>query len=184
MVKILLKDSPDPVNRIREKLDRWNEYNGRFPGWGLPGPIAHTARRVCRHLQRLPKLVPPRVCAAVFRTVFNGWTTHRRFQQRHLKTNICLLGCQGQAEDSIEHYCRCPALQYVLRTRLKVQLRDQRALTFWVLDEPGLDKDEYLICSALINYGGYMATNMFRHSAPAASNQVAIQAINQLVRSL
>jgi len=175
---------PDPKHRLRTKLGRWFEITGAVAaGWGLAGPPAHIASRVLRHLQRLPDLVAPRVCAAVFRTIFNGWVTHRRFDKRQHQENRCMLGCVGEAEDSIEHYCRCPALQQVLCRRLRVSVPCGKGLSFWVLNEEYLSgaDGELLTCSALINYGGYMATNHFRKRGRAPNTETAVNAINQFI---
>jgi len=172
---------PDPHNRLREKIDRWLECKGNEVGWGLPGPPAHIVRRMLRHLQKLPVLVPPRVCAAVLRTFFNGWCTERRFQRRYCSSNICMLGCRAGAEDSIEHYCRCPALRTVLKSRLRVSVPNFKGLSFWLMNDSCVEEEELLICSALINYAGYMATNMFRNSTRAANNEVAANAISQFI---
>jgi len=172
---------PDPCNRLREKLDRWFECRGNQVGWGLQGPPAHIATRILRNLQRLHQLVAPKVCAAVFRTIFNGWCTHRRFDKRNHATNVCVLGCGGGAEDSIEHYCRCPALQTTLKNKLRISISNERALSFWVMDDSSLAEKEFLICSALINYGGYMAVNMYRNSGRASNNEVAMNAIGQFI---
>ena len=49
------------------------------------------------------------------------------------------------------------------------------------MNDTCLEEDELLICSALINYGGYMATNMFRHTNKAHDNETATNAINQFI---
>ena len=56
-------------------------------------------------LKDLGRLVPPRVVAAVWKTMWNGWATQRRFGQSGHK---CLLCCDSaNSQDSIEHYARC-----------------------------------------------------------------------------
>lgn len=52
----------DPVARMRHKLDRW----------ALPGIPAHTASRCSQALQDLRSWVPPRICSAVLRTMWNA----------------------------------------------------------------------------------------------------------------
>ena len=76
---------------LRKRLDRW-------PLDILPG---HRVERAIKVLRSLSSSAPPRVWAAVFKTLCNGWVTARRFQSR----GSCLFGCA--AEDSIEHYARC-----------------------------------------------------------------------------
>ena len=124
------KDRPEPVQRIRDNIKRWVEGQKDCKvarGWGISTPLGQAARTSHRNLNELKKFLPPRVCASVFRTIANGWCTHRRFQQRFCNTNKCMFGCPGEAEDSIEHYCRCPATLEVLRTQLNVSVSPQRA---------------------------------------------------------
>ena len=47
----------------------------------IPGPPRCVAERVHRNLNNLAPLVPHRIIAAVFRTIWNMWCTSRRFQQ-------------------------------------------------------------------------------------------------------
>lgn len=167
--RIKLFHQPDPVDRIREKLHRWMDRDHTLPnaesiGFLLAGPPLHVARRVHRNLQLLPSLVAPRVCAAVFRTLFNGWCTERRFQRRWKHTNKCVLGCGGEAEDSIEHYCCCPAVQDTLRSQLRILIPSCSALSFFMLNETHTDPDTYLTSCALITYAAYNATNYYRNS--------------------
>jgi len=177
--QLLAATRPDPVERIRENISRWAECKGRFVGWGIPGYLGQVAPRIHRNLERLRLLVPPRVCASAFRTIFNGWTTHRRFQKRHLPTNVCVLGCSRTAEDNIEHYCRCPAILQVLRTKLRLAVAREKALSFWMLDCP--NDEEVLICSAVSSYAGYIACNHYRHADTAPSIEQAIDALGQYI---
>jgi len=163
---------PDPICRIREKVSRWFDLHRPGPrdhsiGFLLAGPPAHIAGRIHRHLLLLPTLVPPRVCAAVWRVLFNGWCTERRYQRRRSTSNVCVLGCSGDAEDSIEHYCCCPVIQDTLRHKLRIVVPNGQALSFWMLNERFHAREEYLISSALIVYASYMATNKYRHKGRA-----------------
>jgi hypothetical protein len=84
-----------PQPRMRHKLDRWK----------LSGQPGTTANRCLRALQLLQQAGSPKVAAAVLRTMWNGWTTARRFQ----KSGLCVFQCGGFCqEDSIEHYAHCP----------------------------------------------------------------------------
>ncbi|CAK0837112.1 unnamed protein product, partial [Prorocentrum cordatum] len=85
-----------PRIRIRHKLDQW----------ALPGTPRIIAERFELTLQRLRRLVTPRVVAAVFSTGWNRWCTARRFKNTMGIHNFCQLGCGGQAQDSVEHYSR------------------------------------------------------------------------------
>ncbi len=86
---------PHPETRMRHKLERWE----------LASIPRITASRCLQALRLLRQRVAPRVCAAVLRTMWNGWPTARRFQCRR----DCLFHCGGWlTEDSIEHYAVCP----------------------------------------------------------------------------
>jgi hypothetical protein len=176
--------APDAVQRIRHKIDRSVDPENNKPRavsdtYKLGGPKQWIAARVTRNLQRLPDLVAPRVCGAVLRLLFNGWCTPRRFQKRESAENVCVLGC-STAEDSIEHYGCCPAIQETLKHKLKVAVPNRRALSFWMLNEMSRDDDELLICSALIVFAAYMATNHYRHTQ-RTSHGIAKDALRQFL---
>ena len=90
-------------------------------------------------------------------------------------------GCSGGAEDSLEHYCRCPAILDALSSKLRISLPIQKALSFWVMNESCLDLDDMLVCCAIINYAAYMATNRFRNTCRASDRSVAVDAIKQFI---
>ena len=94
---------------MRHKIVRW-----RVPG--LPRRHVDT---FFRHLAVLRPILPPRVMAAIFGTVWNRWTTARRFQQ----SRPCLLGCSPSAQDSIEHYAHCAIVRQAASSLLDLQLR-------------------------------------------------------------
>ena len=48
--------------------------------------------------------VPPCVLFAYICTVFNGWTTTARFQN---KDNVCLICIDCEGDDTLEHYSTC-----------------------------------------------------------------------------
>ena len=153
--KVLL---PDATARIRHKFARW--HNITFGISGLPGIYSHTT---LRRLQHLSKLVPPRVHAAVFRTIFNGWCTRRRFQQRNAASNLCVFKCGNSAEDSLEHYCRCPVVSRVAESYLHFSYTKELGLDLWLLNSYWLDGDEALRGLAILIYGTYNAFNSIRH---------------------
>ena len=66
----------------------------------LPGLRLHPSMR---NLQTIGRCCQPRVWAAVFRLLCNGWGTSTRFGG----TGPCKLGC-GCKEDSIRHLAYCP----------------------------------------------------------------------------
>ena len=133
-----------PSTRIRAKVERWRDME-----WGITGHPGVYSRQIARRLGMLSGLVTPRVQAAVFVTLWNGWCTHRRFQRRLLPSNRCVLGCIGGAEDAIEHYCRCPTILRVARHTLKFSYAVQGALDLWALNNSWLDdKDNLRVCTA------------------------------------
>ena len=122
----------------------------------------HVAKTVYTNLQRLSKLVPPRVCSAAGRVIFNGWCTKRRFQDRTSSHNICYLGCGGNAEDSIEHYCRCDVVAQVFKQKFHIGLAPKRGLSFFCMATPEQRQDDILALSMLGVYAVYMSTNHYR----------------------
>ena len=122
---LLAHHAPHPTYRIRHKFVRWDLQNAAAhpppPGTSCRcNTPAWQARRALANLQLLSTLAPPRVCAAVFGTLWNRWCTCRRYQQRHSARNRCVLGCGGAAEDSIEHYCRCPVTRQAMERKLNM----------------------------------------------------------------
>ena len=160
---------PDPVSRVRHKLHRWMDRTAARPSdirsarMLVPGPPARIANKTHRRLMKLPSLTPPRVCSAVFRTIWNGWCTHCRFQQYANPNNKCWLGCGGDAQDRIEHYCRCPIALEVLKNKLRIDLHPSRALSFFVLSTHEQDSDNVLALGALFMYAVYMSYNHYKH---------------------
>ena len=99
-------NAPD---RMRHKLDRWQLG-------GLPRVVSE---RCHKSLTTLKKLLPPRVSAAVLRTMWNGWCTGRRFQQ----AGQCCFNCGAYWDnvDSIEHYSRCEIVVDFAKHRLGIR---------------------------------------------------------------
>ena len=129
----------------------------------LAGPPAWVAGIICKHLQHLHRVAPPRVCAAALRTIFNGWCTERRHQRCGGVGDICYLGCGKEGCDSIEHYCRCPLGLEILRQRLNIILPGQDALAFFVLAHSAQEVDDVLALGSLYIYAVYVTTNYYRH---------------------
>eukprot|EP00973_Karenia_brevis_P009843 1331057-Karenia_brevis.AAC.1 len=71
-------------------------------------------RRVLSAFQLLSTRCTPRVMSAYLRTLWNGWTTDRRFRNvlvaRGVSIRPCVLGCE-QGTDALEHYLRCPVFR-------------------------------------------------------------------------
>jgi len=159
-------NAPQPVERIRQKTDRWRNCPYGLTGHpGLSAPLIH------KHLSKLAKLTPPRIRAAVFKSLWNGWATHRRFQQRMKASNICVFGCSQTAEDSIEHYCRCEVACRAARQLLHISYAPVQALDIWTLNSAWLDNDRLLVSIAILIYGVYNAFNTIRHNGSCDSDE-------------
>ena len=165
-------DQPDKIGRIRAKLVRWK----------LPGIERHTADRCSRLFPRLAKLVPPRVAHAVWRTVWNGWTSGRRFQKL---SHHCALCCGGLAEeDSIEHYARCRVTRDLCTGFVGLSpLHYTRWLgNFVVLGvNHGKVDDTTVVKRAVVVYAIYRATNHLRHK-PESNHDVIQDLVRQFAR--
>jgi len=148
----------NPQNRMRQKLRRW-----QMPG--LPRIISDRANR---RLVKLRDLAPPRVCAAMLSTLWNRWTTKRRFQQR----GRCVLLCSETASDCIEHYANCPVVRRSALRHLNLRLRPwpHALVDFMGLSGPPTanhPSDAALARTALLVYATYIVTNAARHKSPA-----------------
>ena len=166
-------DAPDPVERIRHKMERWRGIT-----YGISGNPGQYSNCMARRIKSLASLVTPRVQAAVFTTMWNGWCTHRRFQQRALASNKCVFKCSQTSEDSLEHYCRCPTVLRVAKHYFHFAYPKELALDLWTLNSYWLDIDDNFRGLALLVYGAYMAFNTIRHNGISDSNQ-AYQCIMQ-----
>ena len=165
--------TPNAVERIRRKVERWR--GKPYALYGQPGRYSVV---IHKRLQMLSTLLTPRVNAAVFKTIWNGWCVPRRFQKRHSAADHCLLGCDGDAQDCIEHYCRCPAVTEVGDRFLRVRASPPRALNLWLLNEIVLEDPRVMRSVALLMYGTYMTTNYCRHNG-RYSRGAAIDSIKQ-----
>ena len=149
--------------------------------WQLTGPPAIIAARVLRRLQALKPVVAPLVSAAVLSTLWNRWTTGRRFQRQ----DICVLGCSPTAADSIEHYACCPIIRTAARRFLGLHMRPwPHALCDFLLatgppSAPHPSRAS-LTRSAILLYAAYTTTNAARHRAPRTGAE-AIAMIQQAI---
>jgi len=188
-VTILIKANirPDPIARIRKKLHRCMDRTAAKPSdirsarMLIPGPPAWVAARAHKRLMKLLTLVPPRICSAVLKTMWNGWCTARRFQQTGWTNDRCYLGCGGDAHDRIEHYCRCPIALGVLKSKLRINLHPSRALAFFMLCTEEQAEDDVLATGALFVYAVYMCTNQYRHSNTRITSIVTADSMNQYI---
>ena len=147
-------DNYSPHHRMRHKLARW---------W-LPSVPRPTTDRILARLQRLGKLVPPRVVAAVLGSLWNKWPTARRLQGRA----PCLMRCSSTAQDSLEHYACCPIVQGAAHRHLSLPASQwPNALLEFLLCSPGILEatDTHLTKRALLLYAAYSVTNTLRNMA-------------------
>ena len=158
--------APCPVERIRDKTERW-----RDKPYGITGVPRLSASLIHRHLNALSFLVTPRIQSAVFHTVWNGWTTERRFQRRRGPKNVCLLGCSITAEDAVEHYCRCPVVLKAAHCVLRISYPPELALDVWTLNTSWVDDECHLVCVGILIYGTYCACNQIRHQGISGAEQ-------------
>ena len=165
-----------PETFLRHRLRRWQ----------LPLFPRIFAQRAARMLRRLAGLVAPRVWAAVFRSLLNGWCTLRRFQSR----GRCVFGCSF-GEDSLDHYLGCSVLARFGRDHLRLpfwtDLGDRR--TDCLLLRPASSySDASLVCGALRLGAAYRLHCRLRHS-PARwgardSEEQISRALAQMVKEL
>ena len=165
-------DLPNAEGRIRKKMARWK----------LAGLPRVTATRCTRLLKDLSRLVPPRVSAAVWRTMWNGWTTDRRFS---VSGHRCLLGCDSVCnEDSIEHYARCAVTRRLALQFLGLPIPHY---SFWLGNFVALGvnhrycDDAVLTRRAALVYSIYRTTNHLRHH-PTSDAQFIMDMAQQYVR--
>ena len=141
----------DTEMAVRKRLRRWMEQ-GR-----VTGPEAVLARRFIRNLEHLKNNVPPSVLAAMMRTMWNGWCTDRRFQQR--ASNRCRLAADCRGEDSIEHYSCCGTVWSFARQRMRLP-EHKRGLQYFLLLE-NMDVSTAVRLSIVV-YAVYDCVNTMR----------------------
>ena len=156
-----------PENRIRHRIQRWQ----------FPDPIGHVARRALRRLKSAFSLVTPRVAAVLLRTLFNGWCTARRFQEE----GVCILGCCGEARDSIEHYSRCPVQVRFATRYLRIPSHHVGSPQSFMCMDKGLD--EPLFTLLLLNlYATYTCRNLLKHHRDPSRSRDKCTCMLQIVK--
>jgi hypothetical protein len=156
---LLKKDTPNFNNRIRYKMHRWQ----------LNVPPHRLADKIHRRLLQLRRLVSPRVLTSVWKLLWNGWITGRRFQNR--STTFCLFRCSDTAEDSIEHYVRCPIIREFARRKLN--LHDLFPEHFFLaVDHLSIDD---LTCIALLTYSVFTSLIALANNADAMPREEYVQ---------
>jgi hypothetical protein len=163
---------PNTEYRLREKLERWR----------LLGPAGIVARKVLRRLLALRGLVAPRVAAACFSTIWNRWTTERRFQRRSSASNQCVFGCGGNAEDALEHYRHCAIIRSFAWRSCRIRYG---ADTFFLAGEgePWVgDNGDALVLMAITIYASYVVYNEGKHNGGWTEGTVQ-RALEQAARN-
>ena len=74
-----------------------------------------------------------------------------------------LAKCSPNAEDSIEHYCRCPTVLKAANCVLRIDYPSQVALDVWTLNCYWVEARNHLASVAILIYGAYNASNKIRH---------------------
>ena len=151
--------------------------------WQVPLFPRLRAQRGVAMLRRLPTLVPPRVVAAVLRTLWSGWCTARRFGQ----TGPCLF-CGAHGGDSVEHASVCKALACFGQDHLRLPYTydvGQRRMSFLLLEHASLLWDGRLALGALRLAAAYRLHCTFRRRPWALTGaEVVRRALEQNVRAL
>ena len=115
--------------------------------------------------------------AAVFSTLWNRWTTPRRFQGRDKRCILCDL---EYSEDSIEHYSCSRIVREVLARVLHMDQARFASLHTFVLTHPDINSKENLVKISLLIYGVYRTTNAVRAHTAAGGNY--FEAIKQAIK--
>ena len=134
--------------------------------WQLALPLGTLSRRLPPRLLRLRGLTTPRVQAAMFRTLWNGWTTAARFQ----KGGCCVLACSPSAEDRVEHYCHCPFFFHLVTVWLGLENRLASLPGFLLVADNMSNRDIALMAVAV--YAMHRATAHYRQASSPCPEQV------------
>ncbi|CAK0830171.1 unnamed protein product, partial [Prorocentrum cordatum] len=159
--------------RIRHKLSRWR----------VPELPRIRVSRCIEFLQALRGRAPPRVWAATWRTLWNGWATSRRTQGARGLAG-CMFRCSDEAPDSIEHYATCPRLHEVTGRRLglpRVALPGARLSSFLGLDFRANSDPARAVCVAVRATAAYRTHCQCRHGQ-VSRGPAAMEALDQSCR--
>ena len=181
-VRARFQSSATRLLRMQSAYDAQARMRARLERWKLPGFPRVVARKALLHLRQVRALAPPRVGAAVLSTMWNRWTTARRFQ----KSGKCVFGCSPTACDSIEHYACCTVVREVALRHLRLRLRapPDAVADFVLADTIPLQPHPQSVLTrlALLIYAVYSAFNAARHqpdTTPAVAAGMMHQAILQ-----
>ena len=167
-VKLRKALCPDLENRIRHKLTRWK----------LTTPIGILTRRLQPRMATLVRVVPPRVIAAVIRTIWNGWCTAARFQ----RVSPCVLGCSHSAEDRIEHYAYCKFTKWVANRMFHLSSHELSLATFLLLEDSM--SEERIGQIAAVVFAVYTVTNRLRGDDFPRSADAVRDALEEAAKSV
>jgi hypothetical protein len=121
--------------RIRRKMQRWK----------LAGPEATVATRIAQNFNIIGRICRPCVIGMFFRTFYNGWPTTWRMRTMPGAACVrsCVLGCNSNAIDKIEHYLVCLVAWQVFQQCHGIQLDMRRkSRQAMLLAEKGLSESE------------------------------------------
>ena len=140
--------------------------------------------RAQRLLQMMGTKVPPRVWAAVWRTLWNGWNTNRRRQGRGALRG-CMFGCPPEAADSIEHYACCTRLAAVAGPALGLPriVEPRAALADFLGLDVGRAADQLAVPKAIRMAAAYKVHCMAAHWAVGVG-VTAVEALRQALREV
>ena len=144
--------------RIRHKLE--NLFPRTHPSYQA---TRQDGMRVMQNMQRVCKLLPPRVLFAQLHTIFNGWCTSQRFGRKWRPCPLCIhtraLGALGY--DTLAHMPYCRVTKGICE-RLGISVGEW-SLRHMLLMVKGLS-DQALCRLSLVNYGTYVAYNFASHT--------------------
>jgi endonuclease/exonuclease/phosphatase family metal-dependent hydrolase len=91
--------------RVRHKAKRWK----------FQDPPHHVSERLVWNINLFSSLLPAAVRASYLRALWNGVPTSRRMKSlSSFAPCNCVFDCSPTAEDSLEHYFRCPRVRRAL----------------------------------------------------------------------
>ena len=179
LVRLFLRDDAAGVAvRLRRKTDRW----------AIPVLPRRRADRAAAVFAMLQAKAPPRMTAAYWHTLWNGWCTRRRMASLHDGQETCCFGCPA-GDDSIEHYSNCIFISEFARCRLCLPCAptpDSCLSDFLALDIANPDSNCDLILRKVLRTAAVYRTHYaVRHATVAPgvpAREALLQAAHQLVR--
>ena len=169
----------------REDLEPWVRH--KMERWQVPQFPRIRVANCLTFLQVLGTRVPPRVWAATWRALWNGWATSRRTQRREGLPG-CMFRCSEYAQDSIEHYSSCVSLHAITSAELglpRAPTPGERLAAFLGLDFSARDRPDEAVRRALRLAAVYRTHCLCRHCllrrAPATAEAMK-QACREAVR--